>query len=209
MAAPSPFDPIPLFAVPLYTSIVDGHERYQAALIQEILEHKKQDPTGDVRSNRGTAWHSGPEFQESRSEALAWLLQSVTRFARIALAPHYDNWSSRARRMGSYWANVLGRHGFNAPHHHMPEVWSGVYYVQVGPLGEGHLGEDRRDFSGWIEFLNPNLSHSAWGQGNFAQKPKDGMVLLFPSSQLHYVNPVKVKSQRITVAFNFDVVQTT
>ena len=103
--------------------------------------------------------------------------------------------------MGSYWANVLTRHGFNAPHHHLPQSWSGVYYVQTGTLGDGES-----DFSGWIEFLNPNQQQSSWGVGHHVQKPVDGMMLLFPSSQVHYVHPLKAKSQRITIAYNFDVV---
>ena len=201
MSAPSPFDPIPLFAVPFWATMVNGSEDHKAALVKEILAHKERDPVGEVRSNRN-AWHSTEAFNESRHPSIAWLLQSVTAFARRALAPYYGGWEGRSLLMGSYWANVLHRHGFNAPHHHLPQDWSGVYYVQVGVLGEG---EADNDYSGWIEFQNPNLQQSAWGSGNFVQKPKDGMMLLFPSSQLHYVHPVKHKSQRITVAFNFDV----
>lgn len=199
----SPFEPIPLFAVPLFASMVNGFEQHRDALVKEVLAHKERDPEGDVRSNRN-GWHSGPAFQEEcRHDSLAWMLQGVTSFARTALGPYYGGWATEELRMGSYWANVLGRHGFNAPHHHLPQSWSGVYYVQTGHLGEGG---DSNDFSGWIEFLNPNLQQSSWGAGNFVQKPKDGMMLLFPSSQLHYVHPLKHKSQRITIAFNFDVV---
>lgn len=196
----SPFEPIPLFSVPLFATMVNGAEQHQSPLIQEILDHRQRDPAGDVRSNRN-GWHSSSSFQQSRHPSIAWVLQSVTAFSRRALAPLYGGWSERELALGSYWANVLGRHGFNAPHHHLPQSWSGVYYVQVGTLGGGH-----DDFSGWIEFLNPNLQQSSWGSGNYLQCPKDGMMLLFPSSQVHYVHPVKVKSQRITVAFNFDVV---
>ena len=200
MSAPSPFEPIPLFAVPLYASMVNDHQAHQAGLVKEILAHKAQDPEGEVRSNRSGAWHSGSSFLASRHPDIAWMLQNVTSFARRALGASYGNWSNKELRMGSYWANVVGRHGFNAPHHHLPQDWSGVYYVQCGTLGEGG-----NDFSGWIEFLNPNLQQSSWGAGNYLQKPKDGMVLLFPSSQLHYVHPLKTKGQRITIAFNFNV----
>ena len=155
-----------------------------------------------MRSNRN-GWHSGPSFQESRHPSIAWMLQNVTAFARRALAPMYDDWATQELVMGSYWANVLLRHGFNAPHHHLPQAWSGVYYVQVGQLGSG---PEDNDFSGWFEFLNPNLQQSSWGAGNYLQMPKDGMTMLFPSSQMHYVHPVKKKSQRISIAFNYDVV---
>ncbi len=195
----SPFEPIDLFAIPLYAGRVNGWEEHRDPLIKEILAQKERDPGGEVRSNRN-GWHSGPAFQESRHPSLAWVLSSVTTFARKALAPLYDNWGERQLGMGSYWANVLTRHGFNSPHHHLPQDWSGVYYVTVGALGEG--GDD---VSGWIEFINPHQQLSSWGVGNYVQQPQDGMVLLFPSSQLHFVHPVKTKTPRITIAFNFDV----
>ena len=59
----SPFEPIPLFSVPLFATMVNGHEQHRDALVKEVLAHQQRDPTGDVRSNRN-GWHSGASFQD-------------------------------------------------------------------------------------------------------------------------------------------------
>jgi len=194
-----PLQPIPLFAMPLFATRLSGHDVHNPGLIAKILAHRERHPSGEVRSNRA-GWHSGPAFQTSRDPAIAWLLGSAHRFATEALGPRYGHFQTARLHMGSYWASVLGRGAFHAPHHHLPQHWSGVYYVSVGEVGAGE-----GDFAGWIEFVNPNLQASSWGAGNSLHRPSEGLLLLFPSSLVHFVHPLASDTLRITVAFNLDV----
>lgn len=196
-----PFAPIPLFSFPLYSAILADHEEHKAGLIKEVLDHRAVDP-GIRRSNRD-GWHSGDAFLASRNDDLAWVLHNVTVFAKKALARHHQNWARTDLRLGSYWANVLDAHGWNAPHHHLPQHWSGVYYVQVPEVGT--VAEDLR---GRIEFLNPNVNQATFGSGSFAYAPREGLTLLFPSSLVHFVHPHTSGEPRITIAYNFNVVPT-
>ncbi|MDP2316258.1 MAG: TIGR02466 family protein [Pseudomonadota bacterium] len=200
MSAPDPLAPIPLFSFPLFSSVIAGFEEHRAPLLAEILDLKRQYP-GVVRSNRN-AWHSGDEFLAHKSEHVAWLLQKVTRFGRFALARYHDNWASSELQLGGCWANVLEPGGWNAPHHHVPCHWSGVFYVSVGTLGT-----KPGDPGGMIEFLNPTPLLSAVGQGgSHAYAPKDGLMLVFPSSIYHFVHPHAGDEIRVSVAYNFNVV---
>lgn len=200
MSSPDAFTPMPLFSFPLFSTIVGGHEQHKAALIKEILALKRKHP-GIRRSNR-SGWHSGEEFLASRTEQVAFVLQSVTTYARRALARYYQDWATSELKMGSYWANVLGANGWNAPHHHYPTHWSGCYYVSVP-----HLGNGTDDLSGMIEFVNPVPWNTLGGAaGNFCYGPKEGLVLLFPASLVHYVHPHASEKPRISIAFNFNVV---
>jgi uncharacterized protein (TIGR02466 family) len=199
VSSSDPFAPTPLFAFPLFSSVVAGHEAHKEALAAEILELKSRSP-GTQRSNR-QGWHSGPEFLNSRSEAIAFVLKSVSTFARRALAPYYHDWTRSELKLGHYWANVLGKGGWNSPHHHHPQHWSGVYYVSVGPVGT-----TAEDPSGMIEFLNPSPVQSHWGAGSFAYGPRDGLTLLFPSSLVHLVHPHSGDHERISIAYNFNVI---
>jgi uncharacterized protein (TIGR02466 family) len=195
-----PFTPIPLFAFPLYSTIVAGFDAHRGPLLAEILEHQASH-AGITRSNYG-GWHSGEAFAALKSEQVAWLLRTATQFARLALAPTYGEWRSSELRLGTWWANVLGQHGWNAPHHHAPQHWSGVFYVEVG--GTGTTTED---LGGMIEFLNPYAQHVASGlAGNFVYGPKNGLILLFPSSLVHFVHPYRGEEPRVSIAFNFNVV---
>jgi uncharacterized protein (TIGR02466 family) len=198
-----PFDPIPLFSYPLYSTVIAEQARYREPLIREILELKEKHP-GVRRSNRD-AWHSGEEFLALRSPSIGWVLQNAVRFGRLALAKTHQDWATSELKLGHYWANVLGAGGWNAPHHHVPSHWSGVYYVSVGQVGAGGT-----ELGGHIEFLNPSPWQSHLGKvGNFAYGPRDGLLLLFPASLVHFVHPNHNEEQRISIAFNMSVVPKT
>jgi uncharacterized protein (TIGR02466 family) len=194
-----PFAPIALFSYPLFATMVGGHEQHRQGLIDEIQALKRKHP-GVRRSNRD-AWHSGDEFVASRNEHVGWMLKQVMTYSRHALAPLYDGWAKSELKLGHYWANVLGEGGWNAPHHHHPQHWSAVYYVSVG-----ETGTTAEDPHGMIEFLNPSVVQSAWGGGSYAHAPKDGNLLLWPSSLVHLVHPHRGEGDRISIALNMNVV---
>lgn len=201
MSSPDPFAPIDLFAFPLFSTVLGGWEQHKQGLVDLIQAQKAQHP-GVRRSNRG-AWHAGDEFLAVRDDHLAFVLQNATTYARRALAPYYHDWTRSELRLGTYWANVLGKGGWNAPHHHHPQHWSGCYYVHAGKMGTG-----AEDPSGMIEFLNPSPMASHWGSGSFAYAPRDGVMLLFPSCLVHLVHPYDGDDhdgERISIAFNFNV----
>jgi uncharacterized protein (TIGR02466 family) len=187
-------DPLQMFAVPLWSGVLEGHEAHRDGLVGEILQHRAAEP-GLQRSNRG-GWHSGPAFLQSRHPSIAWLLQALVGYARRELAPRYQGWARHELKLGSYWATVLDAGGWHAPHHHLPQHWSMVFYVAAGAPGDG----------GTLEFLNPEPSQTLWGNGNVAVTPKDGLVLLFPSSTVHLVHPHTGAAPRITIAANLDAI---
>jgi uncharacterized protein (TIGR02466 family) len=200
VGADDPFSPIPLFAFPLFSTVLAGFDQRKDALLADILEHKRHHP-GMTRSNYH-GWHSGDEFVGRKSEPVGWVLQKALEFSRLALARYNQDWARTELRLGRYWANVLGPRGWNAPHHHFPQHWSGVFYVSVGRIGNGV-----DDMDGMIEFLNPTPWHAViGGGGNFAYGPKNGLMLLFPSSILHFVHPHEGEDLRVSIAFNLNVV---
>jgi uncharacterized protein (TIGR02466 family) len=199
--AADPFAPTPLFAFPLFSSLVGESEKHKPGLVREILALQSRSP-GVKRSNRN-AWHSADEFLRSKDHPdVAWVLGTALAFGKKALARYYNDWSAVDLKMGHYWANVVGKEGWNAPHHHFPTHWSGVYYVSVGKVGQS-----AEDMAGMIEFLNPTPWQAVFNRsGNFAMAPKDGLMLLFPASLLHFVYPHTGDEPRISIAYNFNVV---
>jgi len=179
--------------------VVAGFEEHREALLGDILELRSRH-TGIVRSNR-LAWHSGEEFLHHRSEHVAWLLGKLIKFSRHVLGRYYQQWATQELVLASCWANVLESGGWNAPHHHHPCHWSGVFYVSVGSVST-----TPGDPSGMIEFLNPTPWLSSIGQGgNFVYGPKNGLMLLFPAPLYHYVHPHHGDSVRVSIAYNFNV----
>ncbi len=194
-----PFTPNHLFPFPIFTCAIAGAGERQQALLAEIEGHRARDP-GIRKSNRG-AWHSGDAFAAEPHPQVDWVLQTTLLYAQRVLGRYYGDWAQQEIRHGKYWANVVGAGGWNAPHHHFPSHWSGVYYVHVGPTGDG-----TDDMSGMIEFLNPTPWQAVFHRsGNFALGPRDGMTVLFPSSLYHFVHPHHGDHQRVSIAYNFTV----
>lgn len=198
-----PFEPLLLFPIPFFSVRVSDYDDHNPQLRKRIKKMRKRSP-GIVRSNRN-GWHAGPDFMESDDPHIQWVIDTATRFARRALAPMYSNWEKAELQVGTYWANVLDNGGFNAPHHHTPQHWSGTYYVHVPePDPKAAAGSD---MGGMLEFINPVASYGGGERsGNFAISPRSGMLCLFPSALVHFVHPYTGPQERISIAYNFNIV---
>lgn len=100
------------------------------------------------------------------------------------------------------WFSINRKNSYHSIHHHCPDIWSGVYYLQA----------NEEDAS--ISFLNNNLMSTGWpykskksSMNNYTSSEKicrvsGGMMLLFPSYLYHHVNQQVTDSERVTIAFN-------
>jgi len=103
------------------------------------------------------------------------------------------------------WANINRKYSYHEQHHHCPNIWSGVYYVQA------------TDNDATISFINSNLINSSWPykakkvyhtELNSTQticKVQSGMLLVFPSYLNHKVDQHMSDNERISIAFNMDL----
>ncbi len=97
------------------------------------------------------------------------------------------------------WGNILKSGGHQLTHNH-PAGWiSGVFYVSlpetISARGSGQ--------NGWIEFgrTRPEYSHSDQIDTRTI-RPKEGMMLIFPSYTWHRTLPFESAQPRISVAFD-------
>lgn len=103
------------------------------------------------------------------------------------------------------WFSINRKHSYHETHHHCPDIWSGVYYLQA----------DSNDAT--ISFINKNLVDSGWPFAAMKTANTDfvtnqvncpvstGLLLIFPSYLQHKVNQQETDSERITIAFNVGV----
>ena len=104
------------------------------------------------------------------------------------------------------WINVNPPGAFNAPHTHPSFALSGTYYVSIPPDSVS-IAPDAK--SGTFEFIDPRVnagSLSIEGATCFdpgvTVKPKDGLMIIFPSYLRHWVYPNEGESERVSIAFN-------
>ncbi len=178
--------------------------------LQELVLGKEADDlkNGITRSNAG-GWQSAGNlitwkepcieiFRQRIEKVVSNLLQELIR----------DDGKNRSfRLLIDSWANVNRRGDYNIVHTHPNCMYSGVYYVTPGKP------DPDVPHGGLLELLDPRQAHNYIQVTNtvldarhfFENEP--GRMLLWPSWVKHMVHPYVGEGERISIAFNVNVVE--
>jgi uncharacterized protein (TIGR02466 family) len=197
----------PLFYSPLTVFELAESENLNAQLLIETSIRQADSP-GIDRSN-WHGWHSEDDFFERSEQGHQTLRSHILEAIQVCtknVSPNFD--FSRYGIQAEGWINVLGKGGLNTPHDHPAWVWSGCYYVSVP--------ECDNELSGNIEFFDTrtnvrtlSVEGAACFTSKFTMKPRNGMLLIFPSYLRHWVYPNESEQDRVTIAFNARFARTT
>ena len=162
-----------LFPTTVFTSRVD----LNISSMIEYLYKKKQVDKGVKLSNRG-GWQSQSKLHlcETFNPLVTFITNNI---------PFKEN-----SKILNMWGSISSKHHYNSIHHHgkTPNVWSGVYYLQIPPN------------SGDLVF------HSHWDTDLIKSlTPVPGGLIIFPSSLSHQVEANMSNQDRISIAFNFQL----
>lgn len=198
-----------LFATPLVVHDWPNSEQFNQNFEELIRHSEDNDKDGfGVRSNAG-GWQSPGNlitwndpvvevFRQRIEKMVTNLLQEVAR----------DTGKNRSfELLIDAWANINRNGDYNVVHTHPNCMYSGVYYV--------HPGEPEKTipYSGLLEILDPReaanyvqIRHSIFDGREFVENIP-GRMLLWPSWLKHWVHPYQGKGERISVAFNVNVIE--
>lgn len=161
--------------------------------VQQGCQAIRRRDAGRIVSNYG-GWQSNKldlrqyeEFQElstALNKSFASVCSQIDREFKI--------------RADDYWININGAHDYNFSHYHPLTALSGAVYVAAD------------SDSGEIVFESPTLGqHYPLSSPNplfgksIAYKPRQGMLLVFPSWISHQVVPSpRSRNERISISFN-------
>lgn len=197
-----------LFPSPLIKYFWPESDDLNQELGRMILSRERED-SGVTITNVG-GWHSEKNLQDWEGECVNVIIsrmlvlcqEMLRRTLDSADSELFSDWKVRA------WANV-NRHGhYNKFHTHVSSahthirnfnLWSGVYYVSTG--SEGNVVEKVSR----IIFADQNRI-APRGRKEFKKRyfidPEPGLMLLFPSTLGHRVEPHQGTGDRITIAFD-------
>jgi uncharacterized protein (TIGR02466 family) len=172
-----------------------------------IYAWRASEPAGITRSNYAEAgsWHS-PVDMHNRPEFAALAAEVTTAAAAIFAELDYDPDCGPA--IGTMWANINPRYGYNRPHVHPNTLWSGVYYIQTPPqCGRIVFREPRIEAMMYIPAFAKDVRRKPelWNEVYF--EAIAGRIILFPAWLQHEVEPnlselPPPEGDRISVAFN-------
>jgi uncharacterized protein (TIGR02466 family) len=188
------------FATPIARMRVTEAADINPGIKSAILEKEAAGPTAG-RSNVG-GWHSADDLLDWPGPGFE-ALKAAVRDAVVAMTTlTVGNKTFDGRVKLTAWANVLRHGGYNQPHTHPHNHWSGIYFVDAGQP------DPNWPKSGKIEMLDPRervemfkLPDDPYGlTAEFAADA--GLMLIWPSWLLHWVNPFYGEGVRVSVAFN-------
>ncbi len=200
-----------LFPTVVLTGTMPDCGPINQALKDAILKRRAEHP-GIERSNT-LGWHSTTDMLEWGGQAA----HDLGRRACLFCDPHTVELSSpNERRLGwsaEMWANVSPSGASNQMHAHPGALWSVVYYVDTGyePGREDQGGElvlhdprfpMNRMYSADVVVKLPDGSGERTAQGI---RPREGMLVAFPSWLKHSVQPYFGERERISIAINLMV----
>ena len=139
-----------------------------------------------------TDLHLSPRFERFREAAM-----NAVRSASIACG-----WQDADYAMTGLWLNASGRRVAHRSHFHPNNIFSGVYYVRVAEGGDQITFEDPRPQAPMTRI--PGKA-GTFMYDSYAERVRNGALVLFPSWLRHYVPANDSAIVRISAAFNFMV----
>ena len=185
------------FPTPVYIQKIPNAEELNFYLEKNILQWNKKDPKG-VNKTNVNGWHS--ETDMNKREEYNPLTKQLFNMQEEIFEKEY---LTEKPVLGNMWANINYPGGYNRPHLHPNSLFSGVYWIKA-PEKSGNLMlyEPRQG----AQCTMPNrkkgkVPPELWREVHY--KPKEGMIIMFPSWLWHEVQPNNSNDIRISVSFNF------
>ena len=189
-------------------SVPEGYADLRA-FNKALLQRCDNDPNKDF-APRGKSIKKGHRIsfleKDPKSSPVGLLLELANKAAKNYLAEHPIDprhpflAQSPHKWHLSAWSSILGEQGHHDAHTH-PGGWlSGVYYAKLPDVMETENA--RRE--GWILFGRPkNYVEDASSPEFHLLRPREGLMVLFPSYFYHQTVPLECDDIRFTVAFDF------
>lgn len=187
------------FGIPIYEKHLPLFAERKDRVVEKVLAMRERD-TGITRSNQG-GWHSADNLHlEQDDEDIRWLMERIGMVSATCIKDFEGEREYYNLRMVGAWVNINEKGQWNAPHQHLPNVWSGVFYVDAG---EKSAQAEHGSLEGDILFYDPLPLGKQWRRPpTVSYQATTGNMLLFPSFLTHMVAPYHGDRPRISIAFN-------
>jgi uncharacterized protein (TIGR02466 family) len=192
-----------LFPTLVYAAALDrrGSAALNARLLREIRQLRIDDAAGRRWSDRnypGGYTSYGTACRMHRmSPTFATLERKLARHVRILAGRLGLNLKGRELSMTDCWVNVMPFRVVHGLHLHPLSTISGTYYVQTPGGSPGIKFEDPR--LDRMMAAPPRRGGGAW----VVLPAEAGRVVLFESWLRHEVPPNPVRTERVSVSFNY------
>ena len=189
-----------IFATPIWTSLVENYQTINDKMEKYIRNQKEKDLKGKKVSNI-EGWHS--QNFDLKNEEVVFFFQSITPYIQKAMEDMGWDLSKNKIEIPNIWSIINKKGSSNAMHIHSNCYLSAAYYVKApNDCGDIVFHDPRQSRL----IRKPKLSKLNKLNGEEVNvKPKEGLLVLFPSYLYHSVKESLSNSERIVISFNIDL----
>ena len=189
------YELVNLFPSSVHIFNINGFDEVRNKLIDYVYEYKKNDPDGNIISNR-RGWQSKNFSVQKEDDILHSLIINC-----LASFPYIKE---SYNIFANAWININPSGSYNIKHNHPTCDLAGVLWIKC-PKDCGEIVFDNP--SGFQTFKTINAYEDKFKNDNkihhtYFFPPVEGRVLIFPSHLDHNVKENKSKEDRISVSFN-------
>ena len=188
------------FSTPVWTSIVPNFQNINDSILEYIYELKSKDSEGLKRSNF-KGWHSN-NFDLNEPKPKEFVNSIQTPLKELFNDMEWDLFKQKVK-ITSMWSIINTKEAFNGRHIHGNNHISAAYYVKAPEKCGNIVFYDPRSAPVFNHPIikKPNKLNS----DSHSIKPKEGLLVLFPSYLHHSVEVNQSNDDRIVISFNINL----
>ena len=192
-----------LFPTPVFHYKLENYEEINKELKKYILDLKKKDKTGQLKSNKG-GWHS--PFFDLKNEIPMKFFNKIKNFLEKIIKNEMGwEYIPNNVRITSMWSIINKKGDFNIQHNHPNAYFSAAYYVKC-PVNSGNINFHEGNEAKLIR--HPNIKQfTEMSAMKTSLEPKEGDLFVFPAYFYHDVGENLSNEDRIVISFNLDVIR--
>lgn len=190
----------PLMLQPIFSSFIysDKLDIDNVALEKACYQQEQTGP-GVFASNEG-GWQSTSNYDDPNTDFKNIIDEISIRCNQLHTELGFA--TNKRQKIGNFWININRDKDSNNPHSHPGAFFSGVYYVKANHR------------AGAITLMHPVSTHAyaipygvnshptSYNSSNWTEEAEAGKLIIFPPWIVHYVQPNRSDSDRISIAFN-------
>ena len=192
-----------LFPTPVFHYKLENYEELNKELEKYILDLKKKDKTGQLKSNRG-GWHS-PFFDLKNEIPMKFFNKMKSFLEKIITNEMGWEYVPNNVKITSMWSIINKKGDFNIQHNHPNAYLSAAYYVKC-PVNSGNINFHEGSEAKLIR--HPNIKKfTEMSAMKTSLEPKEGDLFVFPAYFYHDVGENLSNEDRIVISFNLDIIR--
>ena len=189
-----------IFSVPIWEFTYSEAETFREKIVPLFKNIEKNNPNKDMTYTKEGYTSYGPitnilDYDEC-AEMKNFIMGNIVDAVKDLGLEGYCN-------MTGSWFNNNRKYSSHEQHNHLPDILSGIYYVQAEEDDAKITFHDQNKISNWPWRVPSKLNNLTKKIHSFT--PKTGRLYIFPSYIEHSVEQHLSDNERISISFNASI----